>query len=261
LNTGSAEAAIYGGNEFEAEVGQFDFFDSPTTYFNTTSSEETLFQTERHGQRLNYKIEVPNGTYIVKTYHNELWYGKGGPKSQAGNRVFDIYLEGELVKDNFDLFLENNNQPVELIFEKVEVADGVLNISLQASSNRATISGFSIIGVSLNTGGSNLRLEPLKEDLAENVEKNNTTLLETKTIIYPNPARAQIFVGGDITNFKEFYIHDSFGNLLQQIDPLSLYKVNGSYLYSLSGIKAGIYFISIIGTDNSVERLRFIIES
>ncbi|WP_339923310.1 malectin domain-containing carbohydrate-binding protein [uncultured Cyclobacterium sp.] len=259
LNTGSAISATYEANEFQAEVGQYDFFDSPTTYENTSASKDALFQTERHGQKLNYSIEVPNGTYKVKTFHNELWYGKGGPPSQAGKRVFDIQLEGKLVKDNFDLFIESKNQPIELNFDVVEVIDGELNISLKASSNRATISGISIIGVSLSAE-NNLRMVPLEEYLADNSEKNTSSILKIATSIYPNPARDQIYVGGDIENFKEFYIHDSFGNLLQQISPMELTMVNDSYVYSLSGIKAGVYFLSIIGTDNSVERLRFIIE-
>ena len=46
------------------------------------------------------------GVYTVKTYHNELWYGKKGPEEAAGQRVYDIFLEGEVVKDDFDLFVE-----------------------------------------------------------------------------------------------------------------------------------------------------------
>ena len=59
--------------------------------------------------------------------------------------MYDILLEDEIVKPNFDLFVENNNQPIALIFENIEVTDGVLDLSLIAKVNNATISGISIV--------------------------------------------------------------------------------------------------------------------
>lgn len=260
INAGTSELAVVEGLEFEGEIGLYDYYDSPTTYSDPSSSDILLFQTERHGQKLNYNIEVPNGSYTIKTFHNELWYGKNGPKAQARKRVFDISLEGEIVKENLDLFIESDNQPLTLTFDEIVVSDGVLNLSLQASTNRATISGISIVGRS-NVSNSNLRLISMEEKTVEDTEEPIGTSESNKVRLYPNPAKDQIYIGGNIEEFLKFYIHDSFGNLVQQIDPVELVKVNNSFRFPLSDIKTGVYFMSVIGPDNAIERLRFIIGS
>ncbi|WP_410267400.1 malectin domain-containing carbohydrate-binding protein [Cyclobacterium sp.] len=259
LNVGGRESAIYEDYEFEAEIGAFDFFNSPTTYSDDASSKDVLFQTERHGLNLTYKIPVPNGKYLVKTYHNELWFGKKGPAATAGNRVFSISLEGKVVKNDLDLFLQSNNQPLELIFEEVEVLDGVLELELEASSNRATLSGLSITGFALSSG-SNLRIQQTSSDL-QDFEEDKKNISAASVSLYPNPAVDQIYLEGNGQEFQQFIIHDSFGNFLYEFDPKELKSGNNRYLLSLSGIKEGIYLISIIQKDNTVERLRFLIGS
>ncbi|WP_162415709.1 malectin domain-containing carbohydrate-binding protein [Cyclobacterium roseum] len=145
VNGGTNNATNYDGNEFLGESNAEISFSTSSTYSNNAAGNPTLFLTERFGTDFEYSIPVANGVYTVKTYHNELWYGKNGPASSAGKRVYDILLEGELVRDNFDLFVENGNQPVTLTHENVTVTDGVMNIRLVASTNNATISGFSLI--------------------------------------------------------------------------------------------------------------------
>src|SRR5690606_9343987 len=92
------------------------------------------------------------------TYHNELWFGKasGAPSGSKGRRIFNISLEGKVVKSNFDLYNEGN-KPTILTFQNVEVRDEVLNLDMLASANNATISGISIISTN-QTGTANLRL-------------------------------------------------------------------------------------------------------
>ncbi len=257
LNTGSSKSTVFGTEEFLGEIGSVDFFNSPTTYQATTASSEELFQSERHGLNLTYKIPVPNGTYVVKTYHNELWFGKEGPTAGAGRRVFSISLEGKQVKRNLDLFLVSNNQPLELVFEEVVVQDGLLELALEASANRATISGISIFG-SNSSSGTHLRV-------AQNQEQPVHELTEAASVgrisLYPNPAQDRIFLEGSTTDFQQFLIHDTLGNLLFRYDAATLQKEGQGYLLSLPGIKEGVYLISIVKMDNSVERLRFLVVS
>lgn len=143
LKTGFNRTVRYEGEDFQPDYN-LGYFSSSATYTQTSASNEPLFQTERNAQTLNYSIPLPNGSYTIKTYHNELWYGKDGPAAQAGNRVFDFFLENNLVKDDFDIFVENSNRPAILTFQNIEVKDGVLNLSMVASANRATISGLAI---------------------------------------------------------------------------------------------------------------------
>jgi len=148
-NTGSANTVFYQGHEFVGDESIANQINSDHTYTNLEASSEPLFQTERGATEnlatLSYTIPVPNGEYQVTTYHNELYWGKVSATGGAGNRVFDILLEGNVVETGVDLFLENNNGPVQFT-NTVLVNDGVLNIDLPASVNRATISGLAIEG-------------------------------------------------------------------------------------------------------------------
>src|SRR5690606_37754236 len=113
---------------------------------NPSASKDELYQTERNGPALKYAISVPNGTYTVKTYHNELWWGMAGRAGGKGRRVFDISIEGKLLKDDFDNFEAANNKQTVLTFQNIEVKDGKLNLDMVSSRDRASISGIAIVG-------------------------------------------------------------------------------------------------------------------
>ncbi|MFP3489439.1 malectin domain-containing carbohydrate-binding protein, partial [Staphylococcus sp. SIMBA_130] len=89
---------------------------------------------------MTYTIPVPNGTYNVFTMHHEIWFGHAGSAARAGKRVYDISIQGELLKNDFDLFVENNNAPTVLSFENIEVTDGKMILELNAEANNASIS-------------------------------------------------------------------------------------------------------------------------
>jgi hypothetical protein len=95
-------------------------------------------------------------------------------------------------------------------------------------------------------------------DLNEGNKKGNSEVLVS---LYPNPAVDRIYLEGNSGTFTQFLIHDSLGNLLFQINPVNLQKENDRYCLPLAGFQDGIYLISIVKSDNSVERLRFMIIS
>src|SRR5690606_33171664 len=146
LNTGSSATVSDNGKTFIGDQNSGSYYNSNSTYSNKDASDRVMLQTERNGRSLNYTIPLPDGTYTVKTYHNELWFGKKGPSQQAGRRVFDISVEGNIVKKDFDIFRESQNQPIVLTFEEIQVKDGELNLDMVASVNNASISGISIEG-------------------------------------------------------------------------------------------------------------------
>ncbi|MGB3775645.1 MAG: PKD domain-containing protein, partial [Leeuwenhoekiella sp.] len=150
LNTGSSVDVNYEGREFIGDLSLTGLYNSAHTYANPNASNIALYQTERGSaenlETLSYAIPVPNGTYRVQTYHNELWWGKGRAGG-AGKRVFDIIIENQLVRDNFDIFKASNNNPIRLDFNTIVVTDGILNIDLPASADRASISGLAIENV------------------------------------------------------------------------------------------------------------------
>src|SRR5690606_8647978 len=97
-----------------------------------------------NGKALKYTIPVPNGTYTDTTYHNELYFGKSGPSAKAGRRVFDISLEGKLVKTSFDMVVDSGQQTTVLVLIRIGAKDGKFNLDMSASADRASISGIAI---------------------------------------------------------------------------------------------------------------------
>src|SRR5690606_26729196 len=145
FNTGGSREASYKGKTF-VNIPADQLVGSGTNVStNTATGGDDLFHKSRFAGSFGYTIPVPNGTYTVETYHIEPYYGYMGRGEKAGQRVFDIHLEGELVKKDVDLYVENGNKATVLTFRDVVVTDGVLDLKLEASANSALISGIAIL--------------------------------------------------------------------------------------------------------------------
>lgn len=257
-NTGSDADIEYEGVKFSGDRELSSLFNNSHVNSEQSASQDVLFQTERNAISLNYSIPLPNGTYTVQTYHNELWFGKRGPSASAGRRVFDISIENEVVKNDFDMFLENGNKQTVLTFVNIEVKDGILNLDLLASRNRASISGIAIFGGSSST--AHLRM---------NVEGNNSTAEEEiitpnngnqANTLYPNPASGSTTLSiTQETKLTDILIHDMSGQLMQQLDPLMLENNQGSYTIPLNGMPQGVYLVSLVGQKEMINQLRLIV--
>ena len=101
-------------------------------------------------------VPLPPGTYRVRLYFAEVYWGPGCEKEGGVNtRVFDIALEGKTVLQNFDIFKESggcvastssdSGVPVVKTFE-IPVNDGILDISMPATHDRAKISALEVFG-------------------------------------------------------------------------------------------------------------------
>lgn len=145
VNTGSAQSVTYEGAVFVPLSNTNISASNYTRSGHVGKNVNELFQTSSYGRQLTYSVPLPDGKYTVKTYHSESYFGEAGPDAVAGQRVFDIVIEGELMKDDFDMFTKSGNNEVVLVFENVEVKDGKLDIEMIASANNAVISGFSIL--------------------------------------------------------------------------------------------------------------------
>lgn len=272
LNTGGKTDEDINGDLYIAEENTEAFYNQTSSrYENSSASEENLFQTERNADNLNYAIPVPNGTYTVLTMHNELWFGYGGPYARAGRRVFDMVLEGQMVKEGFDLYVENGNAPTLLAFENITVTDGILNLELTAKENRASISGIAIIGEGAKNAinGSTLRgyremfSRGYKEmfgrgykemDLyVENAEQNDMQ-------VFPNPAKdkASLVLGQEIGQGRVL-IHNMNGQLVGQFE-LDWIRTSGNqFTIPLDNLSQGMYLISVSNDQTIVDKQRLIV--
>ncbi|MEX2594257.1 MAG: malectin domain-containing carbohydrate-binding protein [Anditalea sp.] len=262
LNTGSESDVPFNGQSYFGDANFGSYYSSSGTYTNTSASSEPLYQTERTGKTFEYTIPLPNGSYRVRTHHNELWFGWKGPSATAGNRVFDISMEGILVKDDFDIFVEGSNQPTELTFKNVEVSDGVLDITMSATENNVSISGISIESIANNTADSSqfrISSETGNGKAIEGkdvFEKGNLTIT-----LYPNPAKTatNLSINREI-NLKNILVHNMDGQLVHQFFPSEVRKVDGNYYLPLSDMAQGVYLISLFSENEMIEQLRLIIK-
>ncbi|MGB7342221.1 MAG: malectin domain-containing carbohydrate-binding protein, partial [Phototrophicaceae bacterium] len=134
-----------------------------------TGFEEDLYQTERYGGDIeagNQTVmtlilgdgnlvsvipsgSLPSGDYIVDLYFAEIFQNvqAGGTPGGVGDRVFDIVLEGTLIRDDFDLFaIPEPDAPLTAIVvtEAVTITDGALTVDFTASADNAKISAICI---------------------------------------------------------------------------------------------------------------------
>ena len=272
LNTGSDSDATINGINYLAESNTEKYYNDGTGRYNNTKADvEKLFQTERSGKNLKYTFPVPNGTYTVFTMHNEVWFGYAGGESKAGKRVYDISLQGEVLKSEFDLFVENNNAPTLLSFENIEVTDGKLVLELNAKVNNASISGIAIIGSAAKGGtiAANLRTaqnsfnrgykEMYKRGYRE-MDVYTETVAKDEIRIFPNPAkeRATLEINAEIERGRVL-IHNMNGQLVSHFDLASIKAENNQFNIPLNNLTQGMYLVSISNEQTVINKQRLIV--
>lgn len=137
VNAGGSLFTTTGGKVFSADqkytVGGWGFVDSGFVRIETLAISGTpdpdLYRVQRERTQLDYKFDIPNGSYDVILHFAEI------KDNVALNRVMDVSLEGTLVLDDFDLYVQAPGKGVALQrrFNSVNVADGQLHLLLVKS--------------------------------------------------------------------------------------------------------------------------------
>lgn len=121
------------------------FTPDPVPAIENTDDDE-LYVTERYGTDFGYEIALDNGTYKVTLHFVELFWGAPGLGSAggAGDRVFDVSLEGVTVISDYDIFAEVGALSATTREFEVTLNDGMLNIGFLASEDNAKIAAIEI---------------------------------------------------------------------------------------------------------------------
>ncbi|WP_313790931.1 PKD domain-containing protein [Allomuricauda sp. SCSIO 65647] len=148
----NATGGIYNGPGYSVNTG--GIFNSNLDYANRHSSIpsyidqatfDALFAQERFdtngGSDMDFAIPMLNGNYAVNLYMGNAFSGT----SQPGERVYDILLEGGVVRQNFDLIVEFGHQSGGMLSFPVSVTDGVLNIGFSNTVQSALVNAIEII--------------------------------------------------------------------------------------------------------------------
>lgn len=102
---------------------------------------ERFFNIFEHTAPFQYEIPVPNGDYGIVLHFAEVFFQV--PQS----RVFDVWVEGILVRDSLDLFVEAGFATPLEIFSAATVSDGFLTIELGAEFENPKISGIEVFDI------------------------------------------------------------------------------------------------------------------
>jgi glucose/arabinose dehydrogenase len=98
-----------------------------------------VFRSIVFGPAFEYTFSVPEGSYDVTLYLIENFF------SSAGERVFDVSINGETVLSDLDLYAEaGKNVAITRTVEGVQVSGGPLTVSFAASANNASVAGIAI---------------------------------------------------------------------------------------------------------------------
>lgn len=107
----------------------------------TSTSDPTLYHTERADAGVTYVFTLPNRIYNVTLMFAETHYG-----SPAGQRVFNVSLNGNRVLSNFDIYADSGGTNVadDKTFA-VTVTGGTLELDETAAVDKATIMAIGIV--------------------------------------------------------------------------------------------------------------------
>ena len=117
---------------------------SSTTHAIASTSDPTLYQSERYGN-FTYQFTVPNGSYNITLKFAEIYW------TSAGKRIFNVAINGTPVLSNFDIFAAAGSSftAIDKTFQTV-VSTGA--ITIQFSSGSADLPKVSAIGITTYSG-------------------------------------------------------------------------------------------------------------
>jgi hypothetical protein len=103
---------------------------------------------ERYGG-FSYNIPVSKGTYRLKLYFTESWFGPGpgrGGGGGVGSRRFDVYADRQPLLLDFDIFREAGYKPVVKEFHGLKTdADGYINLNFVRRANFAAVNALELL--------------------------------------------------------------------------------------------------------------------
>ena len=121
----SADRGFTGGTAFR----------STAAVANTT--DDPLYQSVRYGN-FGYSIDVPNGDYALKLYFADPTF------TVAGKRKFDVFAEGAVVLNDFDLAANGGGRAALVKTFNVHITDGKLSLFFENVIDQSMVSAIEL---------------------------------------------------------------------------------------------------------------------
>jgi hypothetical protein len=150
VNAGGPQYTAVDGTVFAADAQFSGGRTDTTTAAIAGTADDRLYQSWRYG-KFSYTAPVANGAYLVTLkFADNLW-------SQAGQRVFDVTMEGKVVLSKLDVAAKVGLNAAYDVTIPVTVADGKLNIGFKAVVGKPMVSGIKVepreVVFAVNAGG------------------------------------------------------------------------------------------------------------
>lgn len=240
---GDAYADYIKDREFTTDTAEFGYmekwgvFEEVDPIANT--EDDVIFQSNVF-HITKYVVRVPKGKYSVKLLFSE------NQNSAEGQRVFDIYAQGNLIYDNLDVFKEAGmNSALKKEINNVEVYDGLLDIHFSAEVGLTFLHGIIIDYV----GPTDVRNEP-RLNLNYRIDQN-----------YPNPFNGSTIIKYSLPQPDDltFKVFDLLGrNIFTKYLGFISSGINELKWNAVSNtgtrLSSGIYFYFIEGKHKSETR-------
>lgn len=243
----NAGGSTYSSGSFTWMEDEGTYFLDGMTFSNTIdidgTQDDVIYQAERFNKDLRFLLPgFERGLYTIDLHFAETNH------TSSGERVFDVDIEGETVLNNYDIFAEagGNNTAIVETFEDVLVADGILNITLQASVASSTINAIAITGA---TSVSN------EEELIERPDVFHLSAA------YPNPFNPQTQFSLSVGSTQRVAIN-VYNVLGQQVATVFRGTMpaqqNRTFLFEAGSLPSGIYLIQARG-ENFTETMQVVL--
>ncbi len=190
----------------------------------------------------SYRVRVPNGKYNVRLMFAE------ERLSEIGKRIFDVYVEGNLIENNLDIYSRvSDNTAFDIIADSIQVNDGILEINLCAEIDSAQLNGIVIEDL---TTGLNNRINNVPNQFKLEQNYPNPFNGMTKINYYNNKQQNLKFIVYDILGRQVFFKY--LGMQQKGYNQFTWDSKNSDY----QTFSSGVYFYSIVGEEiYSVKKL------
>ena len=249
INTGGGQIGeflqdqVWGSDkEYGHIAGNFQFVTDAIDIQNTDNDD--IYRSSLNRVAL-YKIRVKPGTYSLTLSFSENHY------DNIGDRVFDIFLEGNQVVEGLDVFDNASAFSLYTInFNNIEVLDGILDIHLSAD----------IYGVGYSAAGTfiNAIEVMLENSLLASLDVPREFSLHKP---YPNPFNNTISIPmtNSIRSDVVIEIFDISGRKIETIFNGQLQPGKKDFQWNANKASSGVYLIhSLINGESSYEKIMLI---
>jgi len=249
INTGGGQIGeflqdqVWGSDkEYGHLAGNFQFVTDAIDIQNTDNDD--IYRSSLNRVAL-YKIRVKPGTYSLTLSFSENHY------DNIGDRVFDIFIEGNQVVEGLDVFDNAGAFSLYTInFNNIEVLDGILDIHLSAD----------IYGVGYSAAGTfiNAIEVMLENSLSASPDVPREFSLHKP---YPNPFNNTISIPmtSSIKSDVVIEIFDISGRKIETIFNGQIQPGKKDFQWNANKASSGIYLIhSLINGESSYEKIMLI---